>query len=587
MIPAPYNREPMRPLSLAVLCTLLASTLLANGWLQWARNGSHDGASPVVAQTLAKIEAEVILDPFVEQEKAAAGGSLIVHYQAPLVDGKDVFLVVKSGLYTGPASRETQIWNVRNMRWTSSALETRWTYTSDWKPVPYGSPNWEPVYHTVVTADAVWAPGAGGTIDRISRADGTRIGRFNPFDGAVDPTIFVTGPPAADAAGNIYYTAIHLQADSPWGNDPRGSWLVKVAANGVVTKATIASLTPNAPSPEALCTTAFPGNTPLPWPPSVDAVAPSTRCGPQRPGINVATTVAPDGTVYTVSRAHQNARWGFLIAANADLTPKWSTSLRNRLATGCNVLIPPNGTPGGCRPGTSTGVDPADNQIGSGQVSDNGTSSPVVLPDGRVIYGAYSRYNYSQGHLMLFAADGAFVTSYGFGWDITPAVYRKGNTYSILMKENRYSAGSYCGGNPTLCPTNRTLATPNDPEQYRITSLDPSLKVEWHFRNTERQSCARQPDGSIQCTGDHPQGFEWCVNSVAVDARGVVYANAEDGYLYAINPDGTQRERIFLRLALGAAYTPLSIGPDGRIYTQNDGRLFVVSGHPRRRPAGK
>jgi len=34
--------------------------------------------------------------------------------------------------------------------------------------------------------------------------------------------------------------------------------------------------------------------------------------------------------------------------------------------------------------------------------------------------------------------------------------------------------------------------------------------------------------------------------------------------------------QVFTQLAIGAAYTPLSIGPDGRIYTQNDGRLFVV-----------
>jgi ABC-type enterochelin transport system substrate-binding protein len=32
----------------------------------------------------------------------------------------------------------------------------------------------------------------------------------------------------------------------------------------------------------------------------------------------------------------------------------------------------------------------------------------------------------------------------------------------------------------------------------------------------------------------------------------------------------------FLNLALGAAYTPLSIGPDGRLYTQNNGHLFAV-----------
>jgi hypothetical protein len=31
-----------------------------------------------------------------------------------------------------------------------------------------------------------------------------------------------------------------------------------------------------------------------------------------------------------------------------------------------------------------------------------------------------------------------------------------------------------------------------------------------------------------------------------------------------------------MNLAIGAAYTPLSLGPDGKIYTQNAGHLFVI-----------
>jgi hypothetical protein len=56
----------------------------------------------------------------------------------------------------------------------------------------------------------------------------------------------------------------------------------------------------------------------------------------------------------------------------------------------------------------------------------------------------------------------------------------------------------------------------------------------------------------------------------------VVYANSEDGNLYAINQGGTVKANIFLNLALGAAYTPLAIGPDGTIYTENKGTLFVI-----------
>jgi outer membrane protein assembly factor BamB len=83
--------------------------------------------------------------------------------------------------------------------------------------------------------------------------------------------------------------------------------------------------------------------------------------------------------------------------------------------------------------------------------------------------------------------------------------------------------------------------------------------------------------------GSHPNGFEWCVNAIAVDSRGVAYANSEDGNLYAIGQGGVLVGRIFLHQAIGAAYTPTSIGPDGRIYTQNDGNLFVITENPKRR----
>jgi len=39
-------------------------------------------------------------------------------------------------------------------------------------------------------------------------------------------------------------------------------------------------------------------------------------------------------------------------------------------------------------------------------------------------------------------------------------------------------------------------------------------------------------------------------------------------------------QRIFLNLAIGAAYTPLSLSRDGKIYTENDGHLFVVGAPP-------
>jgi outer membrane protein assembly factor BamB len=566
----------------AIALFFIATALCAQGWMQWGADAQHQSAISVAGRRLARIEAEMVLDPFADIAEANAGGNLLAHYAVPLVDGSDLYAVVKSGAFVSAPGRDAQIWNVVNVRLVNGQLMTRWSYESDWKPVPYGGgATWEPVYHPALTADAVWAPGAGGMIDKIDRNTGVRIARFNPFGVTVDHSIFVTGPPTVSAAGDVYYNAMQLGASEPWSNDSLDAWLVRIAADGKMSRATFASLMPNAPLANALCTTSFDTSL-LPFPPSRNAVAPVTRCGPQRPGINVAPAVAPDGTVYTISRAHLNDRWGFLVAANRDLTPKWTASLRNRFQDGCNVTIPPNGTPGGCRADAITGVDPDDNQSGSGRVIDLSTSSPVVTPDGRILYGSYTRYNYSQGHLMMFTADGIYLGAYGWGWDLTPGIYRHGGTYSIVLKENHYSVGSYCN-DLNICPRDRTMNAPADPESFFMTQLDPALRPEWKFQNKNTQSCERMPDGTLNCVDDHPEGFEWCVNAVAIDRDGVVYANSEDGNLYAIAQGGAVASRIFLRLALGAAYTPTSIGSDGRIYTQNDGALFIITDVVRRR----
>ena len=80
----------------------------------------------------------------------------------------------------------------------------------------------------------------------------------------------------------------------------------------------------------------------------------------------------------------------------------------------------------------------------------------------------------------------------------------------------------------------------------------------------------------MSCVSDHPAGFEWCVNAPAIDRKGNVFVNSEDGRLYVIRPNGKLRDSLFLDSALGAAYTPLSIAGDGRVLTQNNGHLFVV-----------
>jgi hypothetical protein len=215
--------------------------------------------------------------------------------------------------------------------------------------------------------------------------------------------------------------------------------------------------------------------------------------------------------------------------------------------------------------GSNPGVDPATNEAPAGRVIDQSSSSPVVAPDGSVLYGAYTRYNYARGHVFRFKANGSFGGTYDFGWDSTPAIYPHDATFSVVIKDNHYGIGSYCND---VCPP--------APEAYYITQLTANLTTEWQFQSTNTQSCQRNPDNSLTCVSDHPAGFEWCINAPAIDARGNVYANSEDGNMYVIRQGGTLRANLFTNLAIGAAYTPLALGSDGRIYTQNDGHLFVI-----------
>ncbi|HTP33231.1 MAG TPA: hypothetical protein VMJ75_13725 [Candidatus Acidoferrales bacterium] len=531
--------------------------------------------------------ANMTYDPFVAQEQGENFGELQAHYQAPLTDGQDVLMEFIGGKYVScvpPGSYMTfpcgndnwfnQTWSEKRLHWQAGQLVEKWAFTSDWKPEPDAGGElggWQPVFHGALTDDAVWVPGAGGTVFKLAKGSGIVIARINPFGNTIDPNTFVSSPITVDQQGAVYYNALKLNiASDPSTNDPwafgpnfdgngvtdiPGAWLVKIDANGGVHKISYKSLiyTPAAPS---TCSATFDTST-LPWPPSPTATPRTVFCLSQRPGVNITPAIAPDGTIYSVTVAHNPfaRRYAYVLAFNPDLSLKWSASMRDRIHDTCGVLLG-IGTPGGCRAGQpANGVDPATNQAPAGRVIDQSSSSPVVTPDGGVIYGSYTRYNYARGHMFRFDSRGNFVAAYDFGWDSTPAIYPHNGTYSIVIKDNHYDAGSYCDDD-TICPV-------APPGPYYITQLDPNMKIEWQFKNASTDST-------------HNNGFEWCINAPAIDLFGNVFVNSEDGNLYLIRQGGTQLGKIFLNQALGAAYTPLSLGPDGRIYTENDGILFAV-----------
>jgi hypothetical protein len=171
-----------------------------------------------------------------------------------------------------------------------------------------------------------------------------------------------------------------------------------------------------------------------------------------------------------------------------------------------------------------------------------------------VLYGALDDYNFSRGHLVKFDSRGKLGAAYTFGWDSTPAIYEHDHTYSVILKDNHYQTGG----------------------PFYITQLSKDLVPEWQFQDKTTQACGRQPDGTIKCTDEpHPDGFEWCVNAPAVDAKGTVFANSEDGNVYQIAQGGILKTQTFLNQALGAAYTPISLDPTGRAFVLNNGELTV------------
>jgi hypothetical protein len=525
-------------------------------WPQWGQNWAHTGRSCLPAQAFTQELGSLTFDPFVAQETAEGGGDLYAHFGTPLVVGDDLYMEVKSGTYVscsppgsgtpapcGPDAWDQQVWTLKHLSWVSGTLTPQTSFASSWKPPPAALVfGWEPAFNAAVHDQVVWVPMAQGTVARLDRqlANPTVI---NPF---TDTNIqrYVTGPLVVDFDGTLLYNVIELDQTMPTSGDARG-YLVRIPPTGSPTVVTYQSIVVGAPGPTDQCPYTFAaGGVPPPYPATTPV--PMGPCGSQRPGWNAAPAIGPGGVVFVVSRAHYAGNDTSLVALNSDLSHRWTFRMRELLNDGCGVLAT-------CRQGAPSGVDPSTGLKPSVRVSDQGSSVPVALPDGAVLYGGFTSYNGSRGHLVKVSPDGQLMGTYDFGWDVTPAVWVRENTYSIITKDNHYSNGP-----------------------YDMTQLSRDLTPEWMYTSTQTQSCTRETDGGLSCVPDHPGGFEWCVNAPAVAPDGTVYVNSEDGRVYSIHQGGSLGEERFLLQSLGAAYTPIAVDSQGRVYSMNGGVMTVV-----------
>jgi hypothetical protein len=492
-------------------------------------------------------------DSEVQSEVGTTEGQILVHYQRPLV--------LDDWLYTerreGEANRDwtTHVWGEQAWKWQSSILTPQWQVRTDWKPPRNGSAleGWEPLFQPAVTERLIFLPVGEGGVAAIDRQSGHLVRRLIPVQSPKGLSLF-TGPLTANSKGDIYYNIVGLDTTDPWGDRTAGSirgtgWVVHVRPDLSARVRSLSSLFDGKAQRE--CPIGFSTTDPRPWPPSIDAASPSVDCGAQRPPMNAAPAVAPDGSVVDISRGSGSIgqRASYIFQTDAGLNFKWATPLAGVLQDGCGVLIPIGQGQLGCRPGTRIGVDPSTNLSPTAEVVDRSTSSPVIAPVGTVLYGAYSRYNDERGHLIELTSSGKIKATYDFGWDTTPAVWPHKGTFSIVTKDNIYRGTVFGDGNRS---------------QSSLVSLDASLKPLWRIA----ASCE-----ATKCAQRWP---EWCITSPAIDAVGNVIATNETGEVVVVAPTGSVRSKIQLDLTEGGrAYAPVVIDDRGRIYVDSGGELVV------------
>ena len=392
-----------------------------------------------------------------------------------------------------------------------------WQAATDYVTPPR---NWLPPYNLLLTPQGrLYAPGSGGKL--LMRANGDAVdatfaaqvffgvAAYNANPAAFNSTVFINTPLTADVQGNIFF------GFQVTGSNPAGlvSGIARIAPDGTGI-----------------------------W---VSAAVASGDSTIQRPVMNCAPALSIDGgTVYMAVNRGLTAQTGYLLALNS-----------TTLATRARVAL----------------TDPY--QLTPARLSDDGTASPVVGPDGRVFYGVlesvFPTHN-ARGWLLQFDASLNPVGVPGsFGWDVSPSVipasmvpsYTGTSTYLLAQKYNNYV------GTGTGDGLNRLAVL--DPKSSQIDPIVPSVQVMREVLTILGPTL----DGSSPVSRR-----EWCINTMAADpARRSVLANNEDGVLYRWDlVTNTLSQGVRLNPGLGQAYTPTLIGADGAVYAISNAILYSI-----------
>ncbi len=508
----------------------VASTCFAIGttpdWGQYGGNAQHAAISMVPAQPLNQI----LWSHQIDLNRQYSGNSLLIHYGSPLISRRGtIILAVKTGA-TGTYRMEAL---------TPAGLPM-WTQNLDYVTP---SSSWIPSCGSaLVNGQNLVSPGAGGTILVHQAVD------VKPSGNGTDASVVVPGirtcffgMPKYNAAKATYNANVKIACPLTVGLD--GSIFFSFRTTGV---------TPvGLKSGFARQMTNGVGR----W------VSASNACNDVNciPALNCAPALSPDGTVvYCAAFSTSNGR-AYLLGLD-------SKTLQTKYKVG---LVDPES-------GANAGI------------FDQGTSSPMVGPDGDVYYGFLQNpfwwnsglsqaRNNDRGWMVHFNSTLNVQKPTGsFGWDDTASIvpswavpqYLGASPYLLLTKYNNYASVGGDGANKLA------VLDPNDTQLH--------IGADYHVG-----SDINVMKEVVTVTGPTPDddfpGFpnavrEWCINTAAVDPIGhCAIVNSEDGKCYHWNFDTNTLDQVLtLTAGVGEAYTPTVIGPNGVSYAVNNGIVFAM-----------
>ncbi len=478
-------------------------------WPQFARDAQHTAtATGLTSQDLSRIAWSTPVDL---QPPYQANGTLLAHYGSPVVTARNTVLL---------AVRTNASHNYRIEAHAGDTGAALWTEPTDYRLPPH---NWIPAVNVALAAgDRLWYPGAAGTVLRRTDADlanapapqrfafyGAAI--YDANRAALENSVYVNTPLTVDAEGNVFFGYVVTGSNAA---NLLGGGIARIGADGRGS-----------------------------W---IAASVAASDVAITRAAVNCAPALSPDGrTVYAVLNGPAVTgalQGGVLVALDAATLAVRSRAVLRDPATG-----------------------------GAARVSDNGTSSPAVGPDGDVYFGVlepvFGQHN-GRGWLLHFDAQLAPAGVPGsFGWDVTPTVipaamvpsYGGTSPYLLALKYNNYEGVGTGDGRNSLA-----VLDPRAAQADRFSSQQVMREVLTLVGPTP------EPGGSGV--------YEWCINTMAADpGRRSVLANSEDGILYRWDlATNTLSQSIRLTAGLGQAYTPTLLGPEGTVYAISNGQLFAV-----------